>query len=105
MDVVGRVQDDPTLVQTDFGVPVVDLGGREHAKAAVAMLVVVPGEEVHPKLSGVLEAAEFSGKVRPGQRQLHFPISDNQASPFCVLETPGGGARLASAFRLGFRFA
>jgi hypothetical protein len=44
---------------------IVKHGGREQADAGMAMLLVVPGEEVLAKGAGILDGPETFGKVRP----------------------------------------
>ena len=59
---VGGIEDGLALLEDRGRLAEVDPGGREHANAGVAMVVVVPGEETVAEGVAVLGAAEAVGK-------------------------------------------
>jgi hypothetical protein len=62
---VGRVEDLASPVPDELGAAVVDVGGGVKPDAGVAVVVVVPAEELLAVGVGVLEAAEAGGEVGP----------------------------------------
>jgi hypothetical protein len=62
---IGGVQDLGALGLDGRGVAVVDVGGGVQAEAAVAVVVVVPGEEFLAVGAGGLERGEPGGERRP----------------------------------------
>lgn len=62
---VGGVQDVAALGPDGCGVAVVDVGGGVQAESAVAVVVVVPGEEFLAVGAGGLDRGEPGGKRRP----------------------------------------
>ena len=56
VDGVGLGEDSGPLLADGVGMPVVDVGGGVHPDAAVAVGVVVPGEEGDEERAGVLDA-------------------------------------------------
>ena len=65
VDGVGLGEDSGPLLADGVGMPVVDVGGGVHPDAAVAVGVVVPGEEGDEERAGVLDAGEAVGEVGP----------------------------------------
>jgi len=63
---IGGVQDLGASGPDGCGPAVVDIGGGVQAKAAVMMLVVVPGEEVLAVHPGSLDRGEPGGEARAG---------------------------------------
>ena len=66
MGVVGGVQDLGAAGLDGCGLAVVDVGGGVQAEAAVAVLVVVPGEEVLAVRPGGLDRGEPGGEAPAG---------------------------------------
>ena len=62
---VGVEEDHASLRPDRLGPAVVDVGRSVQADARMAVIVVVPGEESSAVGTGVLEAAEPVGEVRP----------------------------------------
>ena len=60
---MGSVEDGLTLFPDERRLAVVDHGGRHHADAGVAMVVVVPSEERLAKGAAVLNTAEAIRKL------------------------------------------
>lgn len=60
---VGRLKDSGAVVLDGRGASVVDVDRGVHPDAGVAMLGVVPAEEIVSKRPGVLDRAEMFGKV------------------------------------------
>ena len=67
--IAGGVQDETAPGQDLLGAPEMNVGRREHRDAAVAMLVLVPGEEGPAKAV----AAAWSSK-RPGKPGGYFTV-------------------------------
>ena len=60
---VGGVENGLTLFTDGRSLAEVDHGGRQHADAGMAMVVVIPGEESLAEGVAVLKAAEAIGEL------------------------------------------
>jgi hypothetical protein len=67
---VRGVEDDLALLDSLAGQTVVDIGRRQHAKAIVMVLVVVPIEEFSAVLTCVLDAPKAFRKTWPVLERL-----------------------------------
>ena len=74
MGVVGGVQDLGAPGLDGCGAAVVDVGGGVQAEPAVAVLVVVPGEEVLAVRPGGLDRGEPGGEGRPVLQGLELRL-------------------------------
>ena len=74
VDGVGLGEDSGPLLADGVGMPVVDVGGGVHPDAAVAVGVVVPGEEGDEERAGVLDAGEAVGEVGPVFQRLELRL-------------------------------
>ena len=86
-----------------LGQPVVDVVGREQAEADVAVLGVVPGEEVLAVGARVLDRAEAVGEIGPVLERLELRLGERvvvrrrgAASGSCV--TPRSASSSATGF-------
>ena len=75
VDGVGLGEDSGPLLADGVGMPVVDVGGGVHPDAAVAVGVVVPGEEGDEERAGVLDAGEAVGEVGPVLQGLEVGLA------------------------------
>ena len=71
---VGGVQDLGACGPDGRGVAVVDVGGGVQAEPAVAVLVVVPGEEFLAVRAGGLDRGEPGGEARPVLQRLELRL-------------------------------
>ena len=88
---VGGGQDDGSCGLDGFGSSVVDVGRGVQAQAAVAVLIVVPGEEVLAVRSCCLDGVEAAGEA------LESPAGSAPRIP--VRQSTGPGAHGAARCR------
>src|SRR5436305_1558070 len=73
---VGGVEDTGSLVPHGLGEAVVDVRGCMKSQAGVAMLVVVPGEEVYAVQPCGLDRGEPVGEVGPVLQRLELRLAE-----------------------------
>src|SRR3954447_16390456 len=92
MGCVGGVEDAGALVADDLGEAVVDVSGGVKAEPGMAMLVVVPAEEVHAVRSRGFDRGESGGEVGPVLQRLELRFAER-----VVIRDVGPGVGLGDA--------